>query len=143
MADDIEKIKEVVKNIEQNTQRLSEIFLERVSLHAEAKLSEVFKTEGRALGVEWSPLKEAYLKWKMKKGFSEKKLHRTTTLAQSFTSKVSGLEAIVGTPVPYSIYHEFGTRHMPARPFMKPVAEYMQNIGLKKIFESVFKEVYK
>lgn len=143
MADDIEKIKEVVKNIEQNTQRLSEIFLERASLHAEAKLSEVFKTEGRALGVEWSPLKEAYLKWKIKKGFSEKKLHRTTTLAQSFTSKVSDSQAIVGTPVVYSIYHEFGTKKAQARPFMKPVAEYMQNIGLKKIFESVFKEVYK
>lgn len=143
MAGNVEKLTQVTEEIQKKISQAIELFLEKSALHAEAKLSEIFKTEGRALNVEWAPLKEAYLKWKLKKGFSEKKLHRTTTLAQSFTSKVSGLEAVVGTPVPYSIYHEFGTRKMPARPFMQPVAKYMETIGLKKIFESTFREVFR
>ena len=139
MAGDVEK---VFNNIAKKISHVTELFLARAALHTEAKISEIFKTEGRAFNVEWAPLKEAYLKWKLKKGFSEKKLHRTTTLSQSFTSKVEGLQAIVGTPVPYAIYHEFGTKKMPARPFMAPVADYMANIGLKKIFDATFKEVF-
>lgn len=139
MADNIERI---IGEIETKLKLLPTLFLERASLRTEEKISEVFKTEGRALNVEWSPLKEAYLRWKIKKGFSEKKLHRTTTLAQSFTSEVEGLQARVGTPVPYSIYHEYGTKKMPARPFMKPVAQYLAERGLKDVFTRVFKEVF-
>lgn len=138
MADNIERI---IGEIETKLKLLPTLFLERASLKTEEKISEVFKTEGRALNVEWSPLKEAYLRWKIKKGFSEKKLHRTTTLAQSFTSRVEGLQAIIGTPVPYSIYHEYGTKRMPARPFIKPVAQYMVERGLRQVFTEVFKEV--
>jgi len=51
-----------------------------------------------------------------KEGISEKKLHRTTTLAQSFTSVLKPFEAVVGTPVWYARFHEAGTKKMPARP---------------------------
>lgn len=139
MADHLEK---VIKEIEAKLKLLPALFLERASKRAKRKISDLFKTEGRALNVEWSPLKEAYLRWKIKKGFSEKKLHRTTSLAQSFTSEVEGLQARVGTPVPYSIYHEYGTKKMPARPFMKPVAQYLAERGLKDVFTRVFKEVF-
>ncbi len=110
----------------------------------QAGLSEIFKTEGQSHGVDWSPLKEAYLKWKIKKGYSEKKLHKTTTLAQSFTYMVETGKAIVGTPVPYAPYHEYGTsRGIPPRPFMTPVFQkFIQGSYLQKTFRIAFREVF-
>lgn len=111
-------------------------------LHAD--LSEIFKTEGRSHDVEWSPLKEAYLRYKVKKGYSEKKLHRTTSLSQSFTYMVETNKAIVGTPVPYAPFHEYGTkRGIPPRPFMTPVfRKFIQSGMLKKAFRIAFREVF-
>jgi HK97 gp10 family phage protein len=114
--------------------------LHQAAQETESRLSRLFKTEGRSEGVEWAPLKEAYLKWKIKKGFSEKKLHKTATLAQSFNSIVNETSAVVGTPVPYSVYHEFGTRKMPARPFMEPVFNTMVK-RLEDIFKKNLAEV--
>lgn len=138
---DIERFfRELPQKLDATTQRAVQIS----ALVIERDLREIFKTEGRSHGVEWSPLKEAYLKWKIKKGFSEKKLHRTTTLAQSFTSIVRGTEAIVGTPVWYAPFHEYGTRRgIPPRPFMTPVFQkFTQEGGLQKAFQIAFKEVF-
>lgn len=130
-------INRVFSQIERKLNQAAKTSLERTAQYAESKLSELFKTEGRALNADWSPLKESYLKQKIKKGFSEKKLHRTTTLAQSFTSVVKPFEAVVGTPVQYAKYHETGTSKMPARPFMKPVLEHILNSGIPQKY---FKE---
>lgn len=35
----------------------------------------------------------------------------------------SGLEGYVGTAVDHGVYQEFGTRNMPAQPFMRPAAD--------------------
>jgi len=107
-------------------------------------LSTIFKTEGESHNVEWSPLKEAYLRRKIKQGYSEKKLHRTTTLAQSFTYTVETHKAIVGTPVEYAPYHEYGTkRGIPPRPFMTPVFQkFIESGYLKTAFRVAFKEVF-
>lgn len=49
---------------------------------------------------------------------------RTGTLRRSIHTVFSrgGLRAIVGPSVAYSIFVEFGTRFMAARPFMRPAA---------------------
>jgi HK97 gp10 family phage protein len=104
-------------------------------------LREIFKTEGRSHNVEWTDLKESYLKWKIKKGFSEKKLHKTTTLKQSFTYQTDKYKAKVGTPVPYAVFHEYGTKKMTARPFMQPVFDRFIERDLRKIFQKTFREI--
>jgi HK97 gp10 family phage protein len=50
---------------------------------------------------------------------------RTGTLQRSIHTVFSdnGLTATVGPSVDYGIYVEFGTRHMGARPYMRPAAE--------------------
>lgn len=50
---------------------------------------------------------------------------RTGTLRRSIHSVFSngGLTGIVGPSVNYSAFVEFGTRHMAARPYMRPAAE--------------------
>jgi HK97 gp10 family phage protein len=135
-----EDINRTFSIIEQKLKRAIENTLEKTVQYAESKLSELFKTEGASLGVEWAPLREAYLKQKLKKGYSEKKLHRTTTLAQSFTSVVRPFEAVVGTPVEYAKYHETGTRKMPKRPFMEPVLEHILK---NRIPARYFKEAFR
>ncbi len=118
--------------------------LQRSAEKIQTDLSTIFKTEGRSHGVDWAPLKEKYLRYKVKKGFSEKKLHRTTTLAQSFTYIVDKYQATIGTPVKYAIYHELGTHKMPARPFMKPVVErFVQANHMQKLFDVSIREVFK
>jgi len=42
--------------------------------------------------------------------------------------EVGNKEVTVGTNVPYARYHQFGTRHMPARPFMMVQKEDEQKI---------------
>jgi HK97 gp10 family phage protein len=50
---------------------------------------------------------------------------RTGTLQRSIHTVISnnGLTATVGPSVNYGIFVEFGTRHMGARPYMRPAAE--------------------
>lgn len=38
----------------------------------------------------------------------------------------SPLERNVSSPVHYSVYQEFGTRHMAAQPYMTPAAEFVR-----------------
>lgn len=127
----------VFAEIEQKIRKAISETVQRTAQHAESELSRLFASEGASLGVEWSALREIYLRQKIKKGYSEKRLHRTTTLAQSFTSVLQPFEAVVGTPVWYARFHEEGTKKMPARPFMRPVLEHILR---EKIPARYFKE---
>jgi len=139
---DLEKLKRFIDNLPAKLQKAIDLALRKSAEKIQTDLSTIFKTEGRSHNVEWAPLKDIYLKEKVKKGFSEKKLHRTTTLAQSFTYIVDGYQAIIGTPVKYAIYHEFGTRKMPARPFMKPVVDrFIEKNYAQTIFKATLEEV--
>lgn len=140
MADNLREFENYMRELPDKIKQAVRVSLERVGAVGVSQLSRLFQTEGRSLGVEWKPVKESYLKQKIKKGFSEKTLHRTTTLAQSFHSKATDTQVQIGTPVPYSIYHEYGTKKMPARPFMKPVATYLQEKAVSEIFKRTFKE---
>ncbi|KAA0257208.1 hypothetical protein FHQ18_11630 [Deferribacter autotrophicus] len=106
---------------------------------ARSEVLEIFKTEGRSHDVRWQDLNEGYLRAKIKQGFSEKKLHKTTTLKQSISTAHKGDFAIVGTPVFYGLFHEEGTNKIPARPFMKPAFESMQ-AKTEKIVAAILRE---
>ncbi len=141
MADNLREFEGYMRELPDKIKQAVRVSLERIGAVGVSQLSKLFQTEGRSLGVEWKPVKESYLKQKIKKGFSEKTLHRTTTLAQSFHSKATDTQVQIGTPVPYAIYHEYGTKRMPARPFMKPVAQYLQERAISQIFKKTLSEV--
>ena len=53
-----------------------------------------------------------------KKDYPHLPLLKTTNMWNSITSKVTAPDTVVvGTPHKYAIYHQFGTKNMPARPF--------------------------
>ncbi|MEM1589316.1 MAG: phage virion morphogenesis protein [Candidatus Bathyarchaeia archaeon] len=141
MADNLREFESYMRELPEKIKQAVRVSLERVGAVGVSQLSKLFQTEGRSLSVEWPPLNEKYLRHKIKQGFSEKKLHRTTTLAQSFHSRATDMEVKIGTPVPYSIYHEYGTKRMPARPFMKPVAQHLQERAVSDIFKKTLKEL--
>jgi len=140
----VEQLQQFLERLPAKIQEAAEVTLQQSALKINADLMKVFKTEGQSHGVNWAPLKQRYREEKIKKGFSEKILQRTTTLRQSFTARFAPMEAVIGTEVKYAIFHETGTRKMPARPFAKPVSETFQEekIGTK-IFVKVFDEVLK
>jgi len=116
-----------------------EIAIKQATEYAKATIKWEFKVESEATGKPWKPLKEETLKQKLKQGFSEKTLHRTTTLKQSFHTKFEADKGIVGTPVKYAIFHEKGTKYIPERPFMKPAMKILErNMG--DIIEIALKE---
>ncbi|MBS7703314.1 phage virion morphogenesis protein [Chelatococcus asaccharovorans] len=63
-------------------------------------------------GTPWAPLKPSTVAQKRKGGGI---LVESARLMNSITSDVVGLEARIGTNVFYSVYHQTGTKHMPAR----------------------------
>jgi phage gpG-like protein len=140
---EIEELKRFFDEFPRKIAQTSELALTRTAEKIQVDLSTIFKTEGKSHGVDWKDLNPRYLAYKVKKGFSEKKLHRTTTLAQSFTYKVQDWRAVIGTPVPYAVYHETGTRRgIPPRPYMQPaVKKFLEDNHFKKISERSLKEV--
>jgi phage gpG-like protein len=140
---------ELIQNLFKELYHLEETLLETIGEEGRNILSLLFKSEGRYLGVNWKPLKPEYLRWKIKEGFSEKKLHKTTTLSRSFTYKIEDHKVVIGTNVksdrngfPYSVAMEFGTRRgVPARPFMAPTKEELEK-RLPAIADRVFKEIF-
>ena len=137
---DIKELENYIKKMPQMLDRAVQESLKEAASETESRLSRLFKTEGSSEGVEWPSLKEKYLIWKLKKGYSEKKLHKTATLAQSFYSEVKKSSALVGTPVKYAVYHETGTEKIPRRPFMEPVFKTMTK-RLPEIFQKRLREV--
>ncbi|GIW23491.1 MAG: hypothetical protein KatS3mg068_2498 [Candidatus Sericytochromatia bacterium] len=110
----------------------------KTAFYFESELSRVFQTEGRSLDINWADYKNPdYFQEKVSKGFSEKKLHKTTSLAQSFSHTLDGYKAQIGTPVKYAQFHEFGTSKFVSRPFFKPVLDHVIN---ENIFSRFLKE---
>jgi phage gpG-like protein len=107
--------------------------LKKLAEYSLSDISTIFKTEGRSHDVEWAALTQKYLNWKLKQGYSEKILAKTTSLNQSFGYKITngGLSVQIGTTVPYAIYQEYGTkRGIPSRPFIYPVGSGIIKAGI-------------
>jgi len=68
----------------------------------------------------WRSLAPSTLKQKQRKGYSSKPLERTGHLRQSFRQFYDNEQAGVGSEVPYSQYHETGTRKLPQRAMLPP-----------------------
>jgi HK97 gp10 family phage protein len=90
-----------------------ELALERVCVLLE-------KSAKSAIGTyrfDWTPLKPETI---ARKTTGDKPLLETGELRDSITHNVdaNGKDAYVGTNDPVAKYHEFGTSHIPARPFL-------------------------
>jgi phage gpG-like protein len=86
-------------------------------------------TGGRFKGGNWAWLSPKYRIWKAEHYPGQPILVREGTLRESLRWSGNGLGyggifeaypafAKVGTAVPYAKYHDTGTKHMPARPFL-------------------------
>lgn len=85
---------------------------------------EQFDSEGSASGARWSPLSPVYSEYKEIQFPGKPILQATGDLRDSLTDtealgavvRPSPHELIVGSSVPYAIFHQRGTRRMPRRP---------------------------
>lgn len=86
--------------------------------------AEQFDTEGAAGGQRWTPLSPVYEEYKERNFPGQPLLQVSGDLIASLTDpEAAGAilqpredELIIGTSVPYAIYHQRGTRKMPKRP---------------------------
>lgn len=87
--------------------------------HLAATTERAFESErDPSFGTPWAALSPPYLKRKLKQGFSKAKLERTGELKASIVAESGDDYAEVAVGAPYAIYHQLGTRKMPARPFL-------------------------
>lgn len=127
-----------IHNLEQFIDNSIKQAVSKTAFYFESELSRLFQTEGRSLNVNWPDYKsQEYFQDKVNQGFSEKKLHKTTSLVQSFSHILDGYKANIGTPVKYAKYHELGTRKMSQRPFFQPVLQHIIN---ENIFSRFLRE---
>lgn len=74
-----------------------------------------FQSGGSQQTPPWAPLKSSTAKEKARKGYSSTPLVRTGHYRQSFRPFWTNDTAGTGSEVPYSKYHETGTKHLPQR----------------------------
>lgn len=144
MAKDLRDLENILNQLPDKLKEATDLTLKKSALEIEIRIKDQFQSEGEAFGDEWQPVKENYLQWKRKKGFSSKTLHKTGRLSQSFSSVVMPFQAVIGTEVEYAVYHETGTRKMVARQFAKPVADkFREEQVAEKFFISALDKVLK
>ena len=80
-----------------------------------------FQQSGGLQTPAWPALAASTLKQKAKQGYSSQPLIRTGHLRQSYRPFSDNDQAGVGSEVPYSQYHETGTKNMPQRATLPPV----------------------
>lgn len=99
---------------------------------------EHFESQGSRGGARWQPLSSGYAKWKTKKYPGKPILSATERLKRSFTLagqkggdqvyEETPLSLTMGTAVPYAIFHQRGTKRMPARPILQPTQRDIDRI---------------
>lgn len=95
----------------------------------------------------WEDLKESTIKEKEKVGGAEDPLigHVESNgakvwpqpLRNTIGTKTEGLTAAVGTDDPIGKYHEYGTEHIPPRPFLRPALYENQDVIKNNVKEGI------
>jgi phage gpG-like protein len=132
--------------LQDNVKRLKPAMAD-ISVYMKNQVMKNFEAEGRP--ERWQPLSEKYLRYKLEEKGTSKLLEFHGKLKQSISIRSTWKDAEVFTGVKYGVYHQTGTRKMPARPFMP--SEDIQdmppfdNLGMKyikrKLTEAVMKNV--
>jgi phage gpG-like protein len=101
--------------------------IQRISQELRRRVQEQFLTEGQAYGQHWLERKR-----ETRGSKNRPILFQTGRLRQSFLEGPEHIEEAEGTAltfgsrVPYAIFHQLGTRRMPARPILTP--ELLSNL---------------
>ena len=82
--------------------------MQSVARIIKTRIQLAFRGERDPYGVPWKPLKSR----------QGQILTDTGRLSRSWNTRVTDTSAEVGTNVRYAAYHQFGTKHVPARPFL-------------------------
>jgi phage gpG-like protein len=101
---------------------------QRISEELRQRIREQFLTEGAAYGQHWLERKR-----ETRSSQGKPLLFRTGRLQRSFQQEgpdhieeSDGTTLTFGSRVPYAIFHQIGTRNMPARPILTP--ELLSNL---------------
>jgi phage gpG-like protein len=101
--------------------------IHRISAELKERVREQFQTEGAAYGQHWLERKR-----ETRRSKNRPILFQTGRLKQSFLEgpehieESDGTTLTIGSRVPYAIFHQLGTRKMPARPIL--TAELLANL---------------
>ena len=69
--------------------------------------------------VPWAPLSARYAAYKARRfGAGLRILERSGALRRSISTRLEGGALVASTDVPYAAFHQYGTRRLPARPFL-------------------------
>lgn len=108
-----------------------------------AAIERNFDEEGRP--VRWAPLAARYAAYKARRfGSGLRILERSGGLRRSITTRLEAGALVASSGVPYAAFHQFGTRRLPARPFLaltesdteevaQVVAESLQDTGRRSL----------
>lgn len=77
-----------------------------------------FASSGQMGGAAWKPLGAATLAQKRRQGYSSKPLIRTGNLRQAWDIVMGTAKGKLESQANYGAYHQHGTKHIPARPFV-------------------------
>lgn len=106
------------QRIEEKAQRLSTA-LRDMAIYLKSQVQETF-VRGQGRKTPWPDLSPRTKKYKIKKkGTAYPMLVFTGRLRNSINISVGEKEAKVYSGVKYGVFHQTGTRHMPARPFLE------------------------
>lgn len=94
----------------------------------------VFETEGGIIGENWQKLSQPYEFYKRKKFAGRGILQASGKMRRNFSAESGKDFAKIENKTKYAVYHQEGTRKMPARKMLK-IDEERKNLVLK-IFES-------
>ena len=109
------EVKAMLKKLKRKTGDLKPA-LKDISIYMKKEVMTNFKKQGRP---SWKPLSPAYAVYKARKaGGGKPVLEFHGKLKQSINAKSDSNKAETKTGVKYGVYHQTGTKKMPARPFM-------------------------
>ena len=100
----------------------------RIKRNWTERIDKAFTSKGKSIGMNWPPLSPAYAAWKNRHFPNRPLLVLRGHLRDSLTNESSrqmvfnragGRQLIIGTRIKYAKFHQYGTKKMPARPFVK------------------------
>ena len=100
----------------------------RIKRNWTERIDKAFTSKGKSIGYDWPNLNKKYAAWKNRHFPNRPLLVLRGHLRDSLTNESSrkmvfnragGRQLIIGTRIKYAKFHQYGTKKMPARPFVK------------------------
>ena len=100
----------------------------RIKRNWTERIDKAFSSKGKSIGYDWPNLNKKYAAWKNRYFPNRPLLVLRGHLRDSLTNESSrqmvfnragGRQLIIGTRIKYAKFHQYGTKKMPARPFVK------------------------